>query len=281
MYLKALSKSLVATTAIVFLFPSVARAGVIAAWSFDETSGPTAFAAVGSVDGTLSGDAGFIADGVSGGAAHMSKAGNGLIDMGDTFGFTGNSTFSLVAWFRIADNDTDGHIIAGRHRRGTANGYLLSVNDIDSSSGEVDGGAMFYQAYPNPITADLGLNDGDWHQLVGVHDFAGSETRLFVDGVLLDAVAFDSVPASDGNFAVGGIRDRIGTEMVSTLTGDVDEVSLWDHALTADEVAALYHNPAVGGPAPVSEPSTLTVLISGLLLAGFARRRRRARPLDG
>lgn len=249
---------------------TTARADLIASWHFDEGSGTTAFDSFGSVDGTLLGDASFITDGISNGAASMTAAGVGLINMGDNFNLTGNATFSIVAWYRIANGDTNPHIIAGRHRAGSANGYLLSANDITSSSGEVDGGAMFYQAYPNPVSVDLGLNDGNWHQLVGVHDLVGNQARLYVDGVLRGTTAFDGLIESDGNFAVGGVLNPAGTQLIGSMTGDVDEVSLWDHALSQSEITQLYNNP--GSATAVPEPTGL-VLLSSLTIAGAALRR--------
>jgi len=249
----------------------VARADLIASWHFDESSGSTAFAAVGSVNGTLTGDASFITGGISGGAASMSKTGGGFIDMGDNFDLNGSSSFSIVAWVRLANEDTDGHIIAGRTQRSFATGYYLAINDVDSGSGEVDGGGMFYQAYPNAVSSDLGLNDGQWHQLVGVHDFAADEAYLYVDGILRGTEDFDSVPSVAAKFAVGAILNTAGTQMDSTLTGDVDEIALWDHALSSTEVVNLFNNP---GAAAVPEPSSI-VLLSSLSFAGIALRRRR------
>ncbi len=252
------------------LLSGSAQADAIAAWHFDETSGSTAFAAAGSVNGTLTGDAGFLAGGISGGAVSMSTGGSGLVDMGNVFGFGGNSTFSLVAWVQLNSGDINGYIVAGRHHATVLAGHFLSVNNVVSGSGEVTGSGLFYQSYPNPVSTNLGLNDGNWHQLVGVHDFAGNQTSLYVDGVLRDSRAYNAFASSTANFAVGGILNPAGTQMIGNLTGRADEVSIWDQALSSSDVSYLFINP---GALAIPEPASL-LLLNGLAIAAITFRRR-------
>jgi hypothetical protein len=256
----------------VLLWGGSARGDVVAAWHFDEAGGSTAFAAAGSVDGALMGDAQFVSGGISGGAVSMTSASSGLVDMGNNFAFDGNSTFSIVAWLLINDGDTNGYLAVGRHQASVIAGYFLGINNTGSGSGEVTGGGIYYQSYPNPVSQDLGLKDGTWHQLVGVHDFAANEARLYVDGMLRDTQAYDSFGISAANFAVGGILNAAGTQMVGSLNGTVDEVSLWNRALTDSDVAYLYNNP---GALVIPEPATLG-LFNILSLVAIASRRRRA-----
>lgn len=249
----------------------LADAAVIAAWHFDETGGTTASDAVGSTNGALAGDAAFITGGISGGAVSLSIGGNGFVDMGDNFGYSGNSTFSLVAWVRVAQGDTGGYLVAGRHHATVVSGYFLSVNNAGSGSGEVPGSGMFYQGYPNPVSADLALNDGEWHQLVGVHDLAGGETRLYVDGALQATQAYNPFGLADADFSVGGVRNPAGTQTIGALNGSADEVSLWDTALTDDDVRYLFDHP---GSLDVPTPSVLALLTGAFGMAASRRSRR-------
>lgn len=249
---------------------SWARADAIAGWHFDETSGANAAAAVGSVNGALQGDAAFTTTGgISGGAVNMSTGGNGLVNMGNNFNFTGANTFSLVAWVQTGNGDTNGYIVAGKHQATVIAGYFLGVNNTSSGSGEVTGGGLFYKAYPNPVSADLDLNDGGWHQIVGVNDIAGNQARLYVDGVLQDTEVLNAFNATGASFAVGGVLNAAGNQMISTLTGKADEVSIWDHALSDSDVTFLFNNP---GALAIPEPAGATLLA---MAAGAATLRRR------
>lgn len=240
------------------------------AWHFDETSGSTAFDAVGSVNGSLTGNASFTAGGISGNA--MNSGTTGFADMGNNFAFGGNSTFSLVAWVKMTSADANGYIPAGRHQATVNAGYFLGVNNTGSASGEVTGGGIFYQAFPNAVSVNLGVNDGNWHQLVGVHDFAANQTKLYIDGVLRDTRTFTAFTASNANFAVAGILNSAGNQMFHDYTGLVDEVSIWNSPLSASAVTYLFNNP---GATAIPEPATW-LLIGGASLAGirFLRRKR-------
>jgi hypothetical protein len=248
-----------------------ADAQVIAAWRFDEAGGSVAAPAAGSVSGTLAGDAAFVPGGISGGAVSMSQAGAGLVDMGNNFAFNGPSTFSLVAWFKTNPGDSSGMLVAGRHQSTVLAGYFLGINNTSSGSGEVAGGGIFYQSYPNPVSGNLGINNGSWHQLVAVHDFANNQARLYVDGILRDTRSHNSFGLSAANFAVGGILNAAGNQMIGTFTGLADEVSIWGQALTDSDVQFLFNNP---GALVVPEPASFALVGLAAAAAGVMRRRK-------
>lgn len=257
---------LVVSLAAVALVSGPVRAQTAASvWHFNESSGSTAFDAVGSVNGLLQGDASFAPGGISGNAIAMTFAGNGFVDMGNNYSLSGSSTFSIVAWVKLNSGDTTGYHVAGRHQRTVVSGYFLGINDVMSTSGEVAGGALFYQAYPNPVSPNLSLNDGNWHQLVGVQDLATNQSKLYVDSVLQPTQPYTAFANSIANFTVGGILNPSGTAMGSSFTGMADEVSIWNQALNPDEVAYLFNNP---GAVAVPEPTTMAFILMSTMLAG-------------
>lgn len=110
-------------------------------------------------------------------------------------------------------------------------------------------------------------NDGVWHHLVAVRSGdASSDLRLFVDG--------DLVPLTPGT----GSYTKPSTTRIGALDGGVpggtfigllDEVALWNRALSAVEARALFD------AAVVPEPASIVLLGLGMLglLAGRLRRR--------
>jgi hypothetical protein len=78
--------------------------------------------------------------------------------------------------------------------------------------------------------------DGTWHHIAWV--VAGDQATLYVDGVV-DATGFtwvDPYSATVTTTSLGGIQRALKSNWV---TGQIDEVSLWNLALTATDVAAL------------------------------------------
>jgi hypothetical protein len=80
---------------------------------------------------------------------------------------------------------------------------------------------------------------GRWYHLVGVRDTVKGELRLYVDGQLAGtAGACLPQAAPTGNTVIG--RGKYGGNQVDFLDGTVDQVHLYDRALSAGEIAQLY-----------------------------------------
>jgi Concanavalin A-like lectin/glucanases superfamily len=78
-----------------------------------------------------------------------------------------------------------------------------------------------------------------WYHLAGVRDARTGDLTLYVDGQLAaskQACSLDA--ASTGNTVIG--RAKFGGNQVDFVDGTVDQVHLYDRALTAQEVQDLY-----------------------------------------
>lgn len=91
-------------------------------------------------------------------------------------------------------------------------------------------------ATPNHQYSTATPLDGTWHHIAWV--VAGDQATLYVDGVV-DATGFTWVDPYSSNVtttSLGGIQRALKSHWV---TGEIDEVSLWNVALTATDVAGL------------------------------------------
>lgn len=78
---------------------------------------------------------------------------------------------------------------------------------------------------------------GTWYHLVGVNDAAAGKLSLYVDGQLVDSDNFSSGWTASGDTLIGqGFYN--GTH-VDYVNGSIDEVAMYNVALTASEVSAL------------------------------------------
>lgn len=219
-----------------------AHADLISRWTFDEAGGAVAADSVASRDGTLVGDATFVAGGVSGNAVQMSRAGSGYIDFGDILAFN-NGDFSFSIWVKMEEGDTSEQLILGRESANTG-GYFLRGNTFLESYGTV-GKAFFFAGTgtqasgPQPISA-TSINDGQWHHVVVTYAATG-ETRLYIDGVFEAATDSVDIPFADTPFRVGGyISAFLGD--TADFDGLVDELAVYNDVLSDSEVAALFTN---------------------------------------
>ena len=220
-----------------------AKADLVAHFRFDETGGTTATNSVGGVNGTLSpSGAQFVADGVTGNALYLERAANGFVDVGNTFGFT-EGDFSVVAWVKTAPGDTtDTMVIVGKHESGYDTGYFLFLNQTAGGAAGQNGKASFYagELYQT-VTSATDVNDGEWHQ-VAVLCRAGQSKVILVDGVEAgEAPTTAPVAGNDAPFLVGGVN--VWASPMGLFTGWIDDLQLYDAALSPDHVAFLFKHP--------------------------------------
>ncbi|MEE8046843.1 MAG: LamG-like jellyroll fold domain-containing protein, partial [Dehalococcoidia bacterium] len=205
-------------------FTSSITAGRIGYWSGDGSAQD----GDGHNDGIAFGGVTYI-DGVFGQA--FSFDGSGYIEVGDLaeFEITENSSMSVSGWFKtsrrlpsvvVGKGDVTGpdvgwkiYIAQGRLQLQIAD----NVNIVAAVGGEV--------------------TDNLWHYFVSTHDSASGKMELYVDGALLGT----------NNENYGAIDDRgmslrigISAETADPFLGQIDEISIYNRVLDADEIRADY-----------------------------------------
>lgn len=103
---------------------------------------------------------------------------------------------------------------------GTANDIRLTVGNGTARSTVASSGGTYV------------LNDGTWRHYVGVVDRAANEIRVYVNGV---SVASGTLGLSGSYASTANVLDVLSMDQTN-----LDEVALFNRALTADEVARLY-----------------------------------------
>ncbi len=84
------------------------------------------------------------------------------------------------------------------------------------------------------------LRDNTWHHLVWARDKARNASYMYIDGQLeaTETVdpAYDLSGTSQHNAYIGAITDNSSGTRYKMLVGSVDEVAIYDRALSAGEI---------------------------------------------
>ncbi len=240
-----------------------ASAGLVGYWNFEEGIGTVAHDSANNSDGNIYGAS--WTSGKVGNALNFDGI-NDYIDVGDIPILDISSAITLEAWAKttLTTNDT---IISKDDDHGNRE-YYLGLGYGVEVPGKVRW-ALKTTAFED-IDSSESANDGQWHHIAATYD--GSYLRTYIDGIEdsnSPIVQTGFIPNTNASFRIGAMSD-IGYEQY--FQGTIDEVRIYNNALTQDEIVRdmNFNNTAV------PEPSTIFLLGSGLL--GTFLRRRRIRP---
>ena len=149
------------------------------------------------------------------------------------------SQFSVSAWFKTTSNFGDESFMVNKGGLGTdSSGNNMNYGIWMTSSEKVQGGFETSSGSNRYVTSPSSYNDGQWHH--GVVTFDGSVLRLYIDGVQVTTLSTSSTPETSGNHPLKiGANSRIADDL---FTGSIDEVGVWNRALTTTEITNLMNN---------------------------------------
>ncbi len=223
---------------------------LIGLWNLDETKAGTAPNGTDFADDSGQGDHGVASSsGVAFGVAGL---------LGDAVGLSGSGyivlgasapqpqgPMSASAWIKA--NTSQGpypQIVTMGDSSGLTgyNLYLYSPSSQGVASFIVKEGSNGWGSCWAQGTTDL--RDGAWHHLAGV--YSGNDISIFVDGVLEASSTCANQAIDYGTSPSGEIGAKANG---STFAGSLDQVGVWNRALSSQEVSALY-NGGTGTPLP-------------------------------
>lgn len=248
--------------------------GLIGHWKLDETTGTVAVNAAnpGTNDGTVTGtdfDTDSVA-GVSGGAMNFDGDWNGgnpdrieIVTNDENNPMTNRGALTLAAWVWPASDMIEGGIVA-RHGATTDSIYQLGVrSDNRRIRYEHYDGASFTSSNIAGV-----LNLDAWNHVAVVRESNGTSIEIFHNGALVHQTSLSGPPASTtpALFMIGANTSSVDSNM----KGPIDDVRIYNRALSAAEVATLYATTG-GGAAPITGcPNIGDTCDDGTIYAGMS-----------
>jgi hypothetical protein len=130
------------------------------------------------------------------------------------------NALTLTAWVKTATNLTS-DVLGKWSTNEVAGSYILGL-----TNGQVKLELML-NGQPVTLTGAVSLTDTNWHHLAGTFD--GLAMQVFVDGMVC------------GSASATGTVDVVGAPLrAGLLAGTLDDMRLYDRAVSSNEVAALF-----------------------------------------
>ncbi len=205
--------------------------GLVGYWKFDEGTGSSATDWSGSGNtGTWNGTLGSQwTNGKYGGAGNFNGTDNYVGVPKSLFSTTTN--FSISAWVK-------GGVVGGNERLIAAKtGFFVGLELNPNGDGRVC--MRDWDSVPSGsfVACEISQDPNNWHHYVG--EFIGNASTgtlyLYKDGLLQSTAAMSSVYNDPGLFYIGGVFTNY------EFPGQIDEVRVYNRALSAGEVDELYN----------------------------------------
>lgn len=161
--------------------------------------------------------------------------GQGGIDCGDRFDFSGTHAYTLEVWLHTDALDTTYRCAFAKNDSQAAGGqasYAMWVHQGDGLAFErFVGGTAIHVSAPF-------ATDAIFHHVVAV--YSGSELQLYLDGSsIMTMTDTRSSPSIAAPFTMGSAAQFFGTPF--GFKGALDELAVYDKALSADRIGAHFH----------------------------------------
>lgn len=269
--------------AMVFLISGTAHAAsnLVAHWAFDETSGMVAADSSGnSQDGTntnatISTDV--PATAFTNPRSLSFDGSTSVVTAPSQSALTGNHSRTISLWFKTAyDSQNQPLFDSGGIGTDTAMQMYTVAAGGAGLAPPTNPGGIAVVMWDNDIYVPLGIGsvaDNQWHFLTFTYDEATQQSTLYFDGVAEQAYLWDGASWSSSlesqpfttadplnttanNVLIGQARSDYFGSGTTFFTGNIDDVRIYDIAITSDEVGNLSdgsNDPSI----PVSDsPST-------------------------
>ena len=217
---------------------STLQQGLVGYWPLDQDSLKSSTVVADKTpyanNGTMVGSPTFTTD--QKGQASKAMSFNGTsqyIDTGASSTLDGFTTMSISSWFKTSTEDMG--VLVGKHPGGSGPYYLGGGTNISGLNT-----IRFMMSNSSGIRVNYDVSNssyynGSWHFLVGVYD--GSTMYIYFDGtpIGLTTTQTGSVRSMTSNFIIGDWQGHS-----NKFNGSIADVRIYNRALSASEVKALY-----------------------------------------
>ena len=155
------------------------------------------------------------------------------VDFGDVSEVEGLNTISVEAWinpFSLNNNRS----------------FIVAKEDVWYFN--IENGLLTFTIHGElTLTEYIIPQTNNWYYVVGVSD--NNSTKLYVNGLLIDSVSSTAITTSNYPLSVGARYEMPASTWTDNFDGDIDQVRIWDVALSQQEIQQYMNCPPTGDEA--------------------------------
>lgn len=140
-----------------------------------------------------------------------------------------NGIITVLGWIKITDFASEGlQYLASKRGGGGSSGWSIGVSSTD----------LYLSLALTNLTIPITITNGAWTHIGFTYENANANAKVYKDGIqILDMYALGTNPlVNTSNMFIGRKNDAVE----GYVKGSIDELSIWQRILTADEIATLY-----------------------------------------
>ncbi len=218
--------------------------GLIALWTFDDGRGEIARDSSGKGNhGTVVGRAKWT-KGIIGGALEFDGT-NDFVSISNEGSFDIKDRITVAAWIKVDSFSKKWQSIVTKGDRAWRLHRANDTNRVGWACSNLSRGEV------GDLYGRTGVDDGRWHHVAGVLD--GTRSSLFVDGKLeASEETSRAISVNDYPVLIGENAQHKGRQF----RGFIDDVRIYDRALSVDELRALFEQGNAGAQRPIEDAAT-------------------------
>lgn len=200
----------------------------VALWHMNEGSGSVIHDEIGNDNNGIINGATWTTEGRFGNSLSFDGI-DDYVDVGPNNVYSNGSAITVEAWIKVDNLGSFVYVLGSRDQQDNG-GFYFYLRD----SGRLDFYVYFGPTWRNAATQHSEIQPGQWYYIVGVYD---GSVRIYLNGVLKDVypwrIGYDT---SSSSTFIGGVPYSVD------FNGLIDEVAIWDIALSAQEILDYYNS---------------------------------------
>ena len=227
---------IVSASVLCLVWSTASLAEVPKAVGFWRFEGNTSDSGSGGNNGTLKGTAAIVTDAQRGKCLKLD--GDGYMDIPSGVTELGDASFTITAWIKTTSNGAPILSKSNGNTEWEEREKELYVADSEISEGNNDGTIEYVGHSCEWVRGDTAIDDGQWHHIALAWDADEEDGCFYVDGVEdTGDVGFSGGADNDGDTVRIGFSESAHSS--GNFTGLIDDVAIFDAALTAEQVVEL------------------------------------------